>query len=229
MEDVKTKTKYVIVDEYQDTNYVQEQILIKLTENTKNLFVVGDEDQSLYRFRGASVQNILEFPQRMSNCKIVKLETNYRSHRYIVERYDRWMKSVDWSNPNGPSYRYNKKILADPTAEHPDYPAVFSIWGRDLHDEVRRFADLVVWLKENQIIEDYSQVALLLHTVRQEYSGAYLKELAKYNIPAFCPRARAYFENQEIRDLVACFAIIFGWHDDARGKVLDLLQTLPAM
>ena len=60
--------RYVLVDEYQDTNYVQEQLLLKLTEKSRNLCVVGDEDQSLYRFRGATVRNILEFPQRMPGC-----------------------------------------------------------------------------------------------------------------------------------------------------------------
>lgn len=86
---VTSRIKYVLVDEYQDTNYVREQLLVKLTEKAKNLCVVGDEDQSLYRFRGATVRNILEFRPRMPGCKIVKLTTNYRSHREIIERYDR--------------------------------------------------------------------------------------------------------------------------------------------
>ena len=64
---------YVLVDEYQDTNYVQEQLLLKLTEKTGNLCVVGDEDQSLYRFRGATVRNILEFPSRFTMCPVVRL------------------------------------------------------------------------------------------------------------------------------------------------------------
>lgn len=88
---VTRELRYVLVDEYQDTNYIQEQLLLKLTEKSRNICVVGDEDQSLYRFRGATVRNILEFPQRMPGCALVKLTTNYRSHRTIVERYDRWM------------------------------------------------------------------------------------------------------------------------------------------
>jgi DNA helicase-2/ATP-dependent DNA helicase PcrA len=225
-EQVTRRIKYVLVDEYQDTNYVQEQLLLKLTEKTKNLCVVGDEDQSLYRFRGATVRNILEFPQRFPGCKIVKLEINYRSHRRIVERYDRWMSSADWSNPNGIPFRYQKTIHADPASEHPEYPAVFAIWGRNRRDEAERFAELVAWLKDNDVIQDYSQVALLLHSVRQEHSGAYLEALAKRGIPAFCPRARAYFENQEIRDVVACFAVIFGWHGEGRGKVAGAVAEL---
>src|SRR5262249_15872455 len=58
--------RYMLVDEYQDTNYIQEQLLLKLTEETGNICVVGDEDQSLYRFRGATVRNILEFPTRFA-------------------------------------------------------------------------------------------------------------------------------------------------------------------
>lgn len=226
MEAVSSRIKYVLVDEYQDTNYVQEQLLIKLTENTRNLCVVGDEDQSLYRFRGATVRNILEFPKRMPRCKIVKLTTNYRSHRNIVERYDGWMASSDWSNPVGTPFRYEKTIKADLATEHPKYPAVFAIWGSDQRDEARRLADLVVYLKENTVIEDYSQVALLLHSVRQEHSGTYLRALADRGIQAFCPRARAYFENQEVHDAVACFAVIFGWHGDGRGEVAGAVAEL---
>jgi len=211
--------RYVLVDEYQDTNYIQEQLLLKLTEKSRNLCVVGDEDQSLYRFRGATVRNILEFPQRMPGCAIVKLTTNYRSHRAIVERYDRWMASTDWSNPRGPSFRYDKIIEADAAATHPDYPSVIAIWGRDKRDEAARFADLVEFLKRNEVIADYGQVALLLHSVRDDHSGPYLTALDARGIPAFCPRARAYFEIPEVRDLVGCFAVLFGWHGDGRGQV----------
>jgi len=218
--------RYVLVDEYQDTNYIQEQILLKLTEHNRNLCVVGDEDQSLYRFRGATVRNILEFPQRMPGCNIVKLTTNYRSHRAIVERYDRWMAAADWSNRGGTSFRYDKTIQADAATTHPDYPAVFAIWGRDQRDEAARFADLVVTLKADGVISDYSQVALLLHSVRDDHSGRYLAALDAKGIPAYCPRARGYFDIPEVRDLVACFAVIFGWHGDGRGQVAGAVAEL---
>jgi DNA helicase-2/ATP-dependent DNA helicase PcrA len=212
--------RYVLVDEYQDTNYVQEQLLLKLTERTRNLCVVGDEDQSLYRFRGATVRNILEFPARFPDCAVVKLTTNYRSHKGIVERYDRWMASADWANPRGVSFRYDKQIAADPDGKHPDYPAVFCIWGQDMRDEGSRFADVVHFLKANSVIEDYSQVALLLH------SGPYLAALKARGIPTFCPRARGYFENDEIRLMVACFAVLFGWYGEGRGEMTSALADL---
>jgi DNA helicase II / ATP-dependent DNA helicase PcrA len=78
---------------------------------------------------------------------------------------------------------------------------------------------MVEFLKHHDVIEDYSQVALLLHSVRQDHSGPYLQALDRRNIAAYCPRARAYFENAEIRYVVACFAIIFGWHGVGRGEV----------
>jgi DNA helicase-2/ATP-dependent DNA helicase PcrA len=218
-EAVTRDLRYVLVDEYQDTNYIQEQLLLKLTEKSRNLCVVGDEDQSLYRFRGATVRNILEFPQRLPGCATVKLTTNYRSHRAIVGRYDRWMASTDWSNKRGPSFRYDKTIEADAAGTHPAYPSVIAIWGKDKRDEAARFADLVVFLRKNEVIADYGQVALLLHSVREEHSGPYLAALEAKGIPAFCPRARAYFEIPEVRDLVACFAVLFGWHGNGRGQV----------
>ena len=223
---ITRQIKYVLVDEYQDTNYMQERLLLKLTEATRNLCVVGDEDQSLYRFRGATVRNILEFPQRIHGCTVIELTTNYRSHRTIVERYDRWMASADWSNPAGTPFRFAKTIAANEGTAHPDYPAVFAIWGSDARDEAARVADLVEYLKKNAIIADYGQVALLLHSVRQDHSGAYLAALEARGIPAFCPRARAYFENEVIRDLVGCFAVLFGWHGAGRGQVAGAVAEL---
>ena len=218
--------RYMLVDEYQDTNYVQEQVLLKLCEQSGNLCVVGDEDQSLYRFRGATVRNILEFPTRFASCPVVRLITNYRSHRAIVERYDRWMASADWSNANGVAFRFDKTIEANPTGEHPDYPAVISIWGNGSRDEAERFADLVAFLKNSSVIEDYSQVALLLHSVRDDHSSPYLAALDARGIPSFCPRARGYFENDEIRLIVACFAVLFGWHGDGRGQASGAVMAL---
>jgi DNA helicase-2/ATP-dependent DNA helicase PcrA len=212
-------TKYVMVDEYQDTNYIQEQILEQLTERSHNLCVVGDEDQSLYRFRGATVRNLLEFKSKVPDAEVVKLTTNYRSHESIVNAYDRWMASADWSNRNGPPFRFDKRIQPDPESDYPDYPAIFSILTQSERDEGQRFADFVSFLKEKEVIEDYNQVALLLRSVRPNHSSHYLEALAAKGIPAFCPRARAYFDNEEIQLMVGCLALIFGYHGEGRGNV----------
>ncbi|HPO91599.1 MAG TPA: ATP-dependent helicase, partial [Victivallales bacterium] len=204
---IKSKLKYIMVDEYQDTNYIQEQILLKLASPKNNICVVGDEDQSLYRFRGATVRNILEFPKHFGNCKQIKLTINYRSHKNIIEKYNKFITSINW---NG--YRYPKYIKPNPDAEFPEYPAVFCIWGKDENDESQRFLTLLKFLKEKRIIEDWSDVVLLLKSVRPEHSSHYIEALKCAGIPYFCPRARMYFDNIEIKLMLACYTIIFNFY-----------------
>ena len=223
------RIRYAMVDEYQDTNLVQEELVLRLARPQLNVAVVGDEDQALYRFRGATVRNIIEFPERFEVCARETLTINYRSHERIIRAYDRWMATADWSNPSGPSFRYPKTIQAEPGATYPAYPAVFSIYGASEKDEGERFADLVAYLKQSGIVEDYSQVALLLHSVRQDHSGRYLDALARRGIKAFCPRARTFFENEEVRLMVAALAIVLGYHGDGRGETWGrALQELAA-
>jgi DNA helicase-2/ATP-dependent DNA helicase PcrA len=227
---ITSRIRYVMVDEYQDTNYVQEQLLLRLAGPQRNLCVVGDEDQALYRFRGATVRNILEFPRHFRGCRTATLSVNYRSHAEIVKAYDKFMASWDWSNQEGgPPFRYEKTINPDPEGTSPEYPAAFAIWGENRQDEARRFADMVAFLKGHRVIQDESQVALLLHSVRLEHSEPYLQALADRGIPAFCPRARAYFENEEVRFLVGCFAMLLGYYGEGRGQVSGgTLQELAA-
>lgn len=204
--------KYVFVDEYQDTNYIQEQILLKLSSGTGNLCVVGDEDQALYRFRGATVRNILEFESTVPNCTTLHLSTNYRSHATIVERYDRWMATHDWHNTDDkPAFRTPKHIQPPADLPHRDYPAAISIHGTTPEDEARQCCDLITFLKEQQLISDYSQVALLLHSIQHKFSHAYVAQMAIRNIPCFCPRSRAFFEQDEIKLLTACIAILLDY------------------
>jgi DNA helicase-2/ATP-dependent DNA helicase PcrA len=218
--DLKSPFKYVLVDEYQDTNYIQEQLLLKLASPDNNICVVGDEDQSLYRFRGSTVRNILEFDQHFPNCQFFRLTTNYRSHKAIIAAYNKFMAGCDWTDRNGRlAYRHDKEILPDPEGTFPEYPAVFCIWGQSKKDEAQRFAELVKFLRDNRVIEDYSQVALLLHSVRAEHSAPYIAALQEKGIPSFCPRARNYFENEEVRYMVGCFAVLLGYYGDGRGEL----------
>jgi len=206
---IKANIKYIMIDEYQDTNFIQEQILLKLASPENNLCVVGDEDQSLYRFRAATVRNILEFPSHFKECHQVKLTINYRSHRDIIEKYNKFITSINWGN-----FRYDKIIQPQPEQEFPDYPAVLSIWGKDNKDEASRLADLIKFLKNNKIIDDWSNVAIILKSVRPEFTSHYIKELKNKIIPYFCPRAKLYFENDEVKLIIACYAIIFGFYKD---------------
>ena len=213
--------RYVFVDEYQDTNYIQEQIVLKLASATGNLCVIGDEDQALYRFRGATVRNILEFAEAIPACTTLKLTTNYRSHAKIIHAYNEWMNSADWSNPKGAPFRTEKNITPAGNGRYPDYPAALAIQGNDRHDEAEQFAEFVQFLKSHHIISDYSQVALLLHSVRSEASGHYIDALQARGINVFCPRSRSYFEHPEVRLLIACFARLFGYHGETQANLIE--------
>jgi DNA helicase-2/ATP-dependent DNA helicase PcrA len=224
---IKRDLKYILVDEYQDTNYIQERILFTLAEPENNICIVGDEDQSLYRFRGATVRNILEFQSHFKNSRQIVLDINYRSHEKIIEAYNDFMDGLDWKSEDGKlNYRFEKRIRPDPQGEFPEYPAVFSIWGTSQRDETKRFADLVKYLKDTGIIQDYSQVALLLHSVRLEHSGHYLDALEEVGIPYFAPRARAYFENEEVREMIGCYAVMFGFYEETKELTAYSFQNM---
>lgn len=211
--------KYMLIDEYQDTNYIQEQIALTLVKPHDNITVVGDEDQALYRFRGATVRNILEFETHFKKCRRVKLLENFRSHEAIIEHYNAFMQQIDWTNPKGNvPFRYpDKKVIPAKSTISPDYPAVFCIWADTPRAEAERFADMVEYLLKNKVINDPSDVALLLRSVKLEHSEPFITALNHKNIRAFCPRAKAYFENEEIKLLIACYALIF----DFVGNDLD--------
>lgn len=231
---ITSQIKYVLIDEYQDTNYIQEQIALKLSTMHKNICVVGDEDQSLYRFRGATVRNIIEFPEKFTDCKIIRLLSNYRSHEKIIKHCNTFIESINWHSDDKKKYfRFpDKTVKVAQSTISPNYPAVFSIWVDSEKEEASRFADLVEFLLKNKIIQDPSDVALLLRSVRIDYSGPFIEALSKKNIKAFCPRARAYFENEEVKIVVACYALIFGFVDEDlngyehRSVIEDGLQLL---
>jgi len=214
--------KYMLIDEYQDTNFIQEQIALTLVKPHNNLTVVGDEDQALYRFRGATVRNILEFTIHFKKCRQIKLLENFRSHKNIIEHYNNFMVEIDWTNPDGSvPFRYpDKEVVPAKSTVSPDYPAVFCIWADTPDEEAKRFADMVEYLLKNKIINDPSDVALLLRSVMIDHSEPFILALEGKNIKAFCPRAKAYFENEEVKLVIACYALIF----DFIGSDLDKFE-----
>lgn len=215
--------RYVLVDEYQDTNYIQERLLTLLASGREplNLCVIGDEDQALYRFRGATVRNILEFDQKFPDCTQIHLSANYRSHSAIINTCNQWMNSFNWSNPQGRAFRTEKTSHTVPGRQYLTYPAVLSILDVDVDDEAERFAKLVFWLKQQGRISDYSQVALLLHSVRSYMSEAYIQALERKGIPAYCPRARTYFDQEEICLMIGCIARVLHYEEGAQGATTE--------
>ena len=178
--------RYLICDEYQDTSYAQEHILLRLGREHGNICVVGDDDQSIYRFRGASVRNLLQFPGHFSRCHTVELNVNHRSHPAIVAFYDRWMATAaDWSNPDpqGRPFRHPKSITSHAGDLHQEYPAVIRVEGGNAREEGLQLAELLRFLKRKRVIAEYGQAALLLHSVRGTEAAGYLDALERAGIP----------------------------------------------
>jgi DNA helicase-2/ATP-dependent DNA helicase PcrA len=209
LRELHEKIEYLMVDEYQDTNTIQEQLLKLLMSEKQNLCVVGDDDQALYRFRGASVRNILEFPAQFPNkvCKQVKLSTNYRSHPQIVDFYDTYMSDKPWIR-GGVNYRYSKAIQAreDSFIDAPTVISAVTPEGDDWHTDVY---SLLIHLKESGQLTDWNQAAFLFRSVKSEKVKALAQALEKKGIPVYSPRANLFFERLEVRYLLGMLHMIF--------------------
>ena len=135
LEQLREKLSYLMVDEYQDTNTIQERILLLLAGEKRNLCVVGDDDQGLYRFRGATIRNILEFPALFDDgqCKRVTLTVNYRSHPDIIRLYNEWMREQTWGDGKR-AFRFTKQIVPREGA-FPEVPTAVRLAATDNKDE----------------------------------------------------------------------------------------------
>jgi DNA helicase-2/ATP-dependent DNA helicase PcrA len=198
----RSKFEHVMVDEYQDTNYIQEQLIFTLANEQKNIAVVGDVDQSIYRFRGATTQNILEFPERVGKPKLkpINLGANYRSSQQIIDLYQAYRDETDWEGR-----RYSLNVFADKEMEEKrsKYQATIQIDENNAEEEARKVVDLILSLKKANVIKDYNQVAILLHSVRQNHSGHYIEAIRSLKeqgeaIEVYAPRARLFFERPEV-------------------------------
>lgn len=205
--------RYLMVDEYQDTNYIQEQIIFLLAGNNKNVCVVGDDDQGLYRFRGATIRNILEFEDKFAPgvCNTEKLETNYRSDSSIVDFYNKWMHttggrgfSFDWG-----SYRLDKTIKAKERSAL-SCPAVVKIdatvSGRNWHQET---LDLIHALVDSGKVTNLNQIAFLFYSVKNDAVISLARFLEKNGINVYSPRSNLFFEREEIRQTLGFLFLCF--------------------
>ena len=208
--------RHLMVDEFQDTSRVQMRILERLAGVNGNILAVGDDDQSIYHFRGASVANLLEFPHRFPGCRVAKLTTNYRSHPDIVAAVGRWMNSAARWQPGGRSFRYAKEIIPDAPDSHADYPAVISVHGQETADEAAQLAKLLRFLKDRGVIAGYGQAALLLHSVKDSVSGPYLDGLERAGVALRCEPAGHIYTHADNEVLITTI-------HQAKGREWDVV------
>lgn len=191
--------RYILVDEYQDTNHAQYLLVRLLAEKHRNLFVVGDADQSIYSFRGADIRNILEFEQDYPDAKTIKLEQNYRSTQrildaangVIVNNIGRKEKNLWTENPVG------DPILV---CTVPDERAEAAF----IAGEIQRLAKEENW--------SYRDFTILYRTHAQ--SRALEDELMRRGVPYVVVSGLRFYERKEIKDLIAYLRLIYNQADN---------------
>lgn len=207
------KLTHLMVDEYQDTNTIQERILLLLAGGRRNLCVVGDDDQGLYRFRGATIRNILEFPALFDRgqCKQVRLTVNYRSHPDIIRFYNEWMKEQVWDDGTR-TFRFAKQIVPRED-DFPDQPAVVRLAASDDKDETTKWhaevLAFLIGLKDSGQLADWNQVAFLFRSVKNEKAVTLARFLETQGVPVFSPRSNMFFEREEVRLMIGALIFLF--------------------
>ena len=194
--------KYVMIDEYQDTSKSQHELIKLLAGNSGNLCVVGDDDQSIYKFRGANVENILTFDKYFKNTKIIRLEQNYRSTKNILDAAN----SVIKNNIS----RKSKTLWTN--SEEGEKVRLFV--GYSEHDEAGIISSEILKRVENG--ENYSDFAILYRMGSQ--SGVIEKLLNRNGIPYRIVGNVKFFDRKEIKDLISYLSVINNTKDEIRIK-----------
>ena len=209
---------HVLVDEYQDTNPIQENIYLRLTQRSPhNLCVVGDDDQALYRFRGGTVECMVNFDRACQSAwgtgvipYPLPLSTNYRSHPKIVDWCDNYIQSFDVMTQSGARVSGKPNLSPDPQwvdrqtewgCSIGDYPAVSYLLGQNYENVAANFAETVRGLLDNGVVNDPSQCVLLLRSTRLSPRSAepYQRALQDQGFEVYNPRSRTFLEQPEIQ------------------------------
>ncbi|MFA5267962.1 MAG: DEAD/DEAH box helicase [Methanoregula sp.] len=209
------RIEYLMVDEYQDTNPIQELIYFTLSRNAPhNICIVGDDDQALYRFRGGTVECIVNFSQRCQQqwnieCTSRYLNINYRSHEHIVGYCNEYIQSFPQMNLPGARIQNKPQLLYGSQVEG-NYPSVAYIRANTKSDTARQFALMVKWLHDHNKIQDYNQCVLLMKSVRESSRHAlqFVNELRNQGITPYNPRSRKFLVQEEIAVALGAFISI---------------------
>lgn len=197
------KFRYVLVDEYQDTNYAQFVLTKILSDGYKNIMVVGDDDQSIYKFRGATIENILNFDKTYPDATVIKLEQNYRSTGNILEAANAVIKNND--------DRHQKSLWCD----RGDGDKIILHESYDQNDEGR----YIITRIENGIKSDgrkYSDFAVLYRV--NALGRALQTTFAKSGVPYRVVGDMGFYERKEVKDMLAYLSLLISPSDNLRLK-----------
>ena len=195
--------RYVLVDEYQDTNFAQHSIVLQLTEQNQRVCVVGDDAQSIYAFRGANIDNILKFTKVYKGAKLFKLEQNYRSTQIIVQAANSLIAK------NREQIRkevYSEKSKGEPIGVFQAYSDVEE--GEIVANKIRQLN-----VRENCPYDDF---AVLYRTNAQ--SRIFEEALRKRSIPYKIYGGLSFYQRKEIKDVIAYFRLAINPNDEEAFK-----------
>lgn len=197
------KFKYVLVDEYQDTNKAQDLLIMMLAREHHNLFVVGDDQQSIYKFRGADIQNILNFDKNFSNTKVIKLEQNYRSTKNILNIANQVIKHNEGN--------VEKKLWTE--NDEGVKPRLYQ--GENEYDEANYVVAQINYLKREEYFKN-SDFAILYRTNAQSraFEDVFMREGISYKVVG----GQKFYERKEIKDIIAYLRLINNSSDDVSFK-----------
>ena len=193
------KFKFLLVDEYQDTNYAQQQIVWQLASEHRHVCVVGDDAQSIYGFRGANIDNILDFQQQYEGSKLFKLEQNYRSTQRIVQAANSLIKH------NG---RQIEKNVFSENAE--GEKLIMRQLASDREEAISVCREIRLGVKRNGL--RFKDFAILYRTNFQ--SRTFEEQMLKDGIPYRIYGGMSFYQRKEIKDIVAYFRLVVNHNDD---------------
>ena len=202
LEKYQQKFKYLLVDEFQDTNFLQYAILkklIKYPDSQHNLCIVGDDAQSIYAFRGATIENILDFSKDFPQLQTFKLEQNYRSGQYIV-------------NAANNVINYNhRQIKKEIWTSQADSAKISTVRALSDDEESRKVVDAIFEHKNRNHITN-SEIAILYRTNAQ--SRNFEEHLRRANIPYKIYGGMSFYQRKEVKDLLAYFRLVVNLQDE---------------
>ncbi len=195
---LRERYREILVDEYQDTNAAQRRLLSAIVgRDGEGLAVVGDDDQSIYRFRGATVQNLYHFQEHFSNAYIIKLVHNFRSREPIVHHSQRVIEH----NP----VRFPKDLLTTRGAGSD----ILLVYEHTAAEEAQAVVELLQRLQRSGKIKRWSDVAILLRSVRS-YADPYVNALNDAGVPHLVIGSGTFFEREDIAQLYDLFVRFLG-------------------
>lgn len=199
LKDIASRFDYILVDEYQDTNSAQYLILKKLSQFHRNICVVGDDSQSIYAFRGARIENILNFRKDYPDCKLFRLEQNYRSTQVIVDA------------ANSVIEKNSSRIPKTCFSKGPEGDKIHLIKAYTEQEEALLIASSIIARMEKDHCQ-YQDFAILYRTNSQ--SRALEEALRKRNLPYQIYSGNSFFERAEVKDMMAYLKLAVNPNDD---------------